>query len=229
LKPSERTEIQEQFMSGDAEVIVATNAFGMGIDKADVRFVYHFDIPDSLDSYYQEIGRAGRDGEKAEAVLFFRPEDLGVQKFRSGEGKLDLAQIEQVARAIAEEEHPVEPEEISGEADLSQRKLVSAINRLEDVGAVEVLPNGEIELAEDADPAEAAAAAAEEQERRREVRQERLRQMEEYADTSACRREHLLRYFGDDFTGPCHNCDNCEAASPDITVDPSVGTRREVA
>ncbi|MBV8864970.1 MAG: ATP-dependent DNA helicase RecQ, partial [Acidobacteriaceae bacterium] len=81
LKPIERHEIQEQFMAGEADVIVATNAFGMGIDKADVRFVYHFDVSDSLDSYYQEIGRAGRDGEKAEAVLFFRQEDMGVQKF----------------------------------------------------------------------------------------------------------------------------------------------------
>ncbi|MBV9038933.1 MAG: RecQ family zinc-binding domain-containing protein, partial [Acidobacteriaceae bacterium] len=55
------------------------------------------------------------------------------------------------------------------------------------------------------------------------------RQMREYADTSSCRREHLLRYFGDDFYGPCQNCDNCEAANPDIVVDASVGTRREVA
>jgi ATP-dependent DNA helicase RecQ len=60
LKASEREDIQERFMSDQAEVIVATNAFGMGVDKADVRFVYHYDISDSLDSYYQEIGRAGR-------------------------------------------------------------------------------------------------------------------------------------------------------------------------
>src|SRR5439155_1153628 len=68
LKASQREEIQEQFMSGKAEIMVATNAFGMGVDKPDIRFVYHYDVSDSLDSYYQEIGRAGRDGEKAEAV-----------------------------------------------------------------------------------------------------------------------------------------------------------------
>ena len=71
-------------MNGDAEVIIATNAFGMGVDKADVRFVYHFDITDSLDSYYQEVGRAGRDGEPAEAVLFYRSQDLGLRKFQAG-------------------------------------------------------------------------------------------------------------------------------------------------
>ncbi|HZQ50949.1 MAG TPA: ATP-dependent DNA helicase RecQ [Bryobacteraceae bacterium] len=229
LKASERAGIQEKFMSDSAEVIVATNAFGMGIDKANVRFVYHYDIPDSLDSYYQEIGRAGRDGERAEAVLFFRPEDLGVQKFRSSEGKLEPKQIERVADAIADQEGPVEAEEISEQTNLSERKLANVIHRLEDVGALEVLPTGEVELAEGADVREAAQDAAAEQDKRSAMRLERLRQMQEYADLSTCRREYLLRYFGDDFTGPCHKCDNCEAASPDIKVDPSIGTRREVA
>jgi ATP-dependent DNA helicase RecQ len=229
LKASDREDIQERFMAGQAEVIVATNAFGMGVDKADVRFVYHYDVSDSLDSYYQEIGRAGRDGEKAEAVLFFRQEDLGVQKFRAGEGKLEPQQIEQVAEVISDQEGPVEPDEIADKTDLSERKLATVIHRLEDVGALEVLPTGEVQLDEEADVPEAAQAAAEEQGHRKEIRKERLRQIQEYADTSACRREHLLRYFGDDFTGPCNNCDNCEAATPGIKVDPSVGTRREVA
>src|SRR5947209_4660195 len=143
LKASERSEIQDKFMSGEAEVIVATNAFGMGVDKSDIRFVYHYDIPDSLDSYYQEIGRSGRDGEKAEAVLFYRQEDIGSASFRAAEGKLDEAQIEHVAEVIADQEGPVEPEEITEQIDLSGRKLTSAMQRLEDGGAVEVLPTGQ--------------------------------------------------------------------------------------
>ncbi len=230
LKAADREQIQEQFMSGDAEVIVATNAFGMGVDKADVRFVYHYDVSDSLDAYYQEIGRAGRDGEKAEAVLFFRQEDIGVQSFHTGEGKLEPEKIEQVVEAIADQEGPVEPKQIAEDTDLSERKLASVIHRLEDVGAVEILPTGEVQPTEKAeDVTEAAQSAAEEQERRKEIRKERLRQMQEYADISSCRREHLLRYFGDAFDGPCNNCDNCEATAPGIVVDPSVGTRREVA
>lgn len=235
LKASERKEIQERFMEGRAAVIVATNAFGMGVDKADVRFVYHHDVSDSLDSYYQEIGRAGRDGEKAEAVLFFRPEDLGVQKFLTGEGKLEPEQFERVVEVIADQEGPVEPEEIADEVDLSKRKLTSVIQRLEDVGAVETLPGGEVQAIEDVDSSEAAEAAAEEQLRRKDMKRERLEKMREYADTATCRREFLLQYFGDEFTGPCGNCDNCEAAeiqdegSKDIQVDPNVGTRREVA
>jgi ATP-dependent DNA helicase RecQ len=229
LKASDRNDIQERFMSGDAELVVATNAFGMGIDKADIRFVYHYDISDSLDSYYQEIGRGGRDGEKAEAVLFFRAEDLGSASFKAGESKLGVAEAERVAEIIADQDGPVEPDEISEQANLPERKLVTTIQRLEDVGALEVLPTGAVQLSEEADISAAAAAAAEEQERRREMKRQRLRQMQEYADTSSCRREHLLRYFGDDFTGPCKNCDNCEAVGNDIHVDPAVGTRREVA
>ncbi len=227
LKAKERHEIQERFMAGDAEVIVATNAFGMGIDKADVRFVYHYDISDSLDAYYQEIGRAGRDGKPAEAILFFRDEDLGVQKFRSGEAKISVAEIEKVEEILSQENGPVTPEQISEQVDLSSRKLAKVLHRLEDVGAVEVLPTGEVQLQEEADLSEVAQAAAEEQDRRKQMKGERLRQMQEYADTAACRREHLLRYFGDNFTGPCGNCDNCENNAAASARD-GVGIRREV-
>ena len=71
--------------------MVATNAFGMGIDKADVRWVLHADLPDSIDAYYQEVGRAGRDGEPARAALYFRPNDTGRQRFLSGGGGDDPA------------------------------------------------------------------------------------------------------------------------------------------
>ncbi len=229
LRAKERNAIQERFMSGDAEVIVATNAFGMGIDKADVRFVYHYDISDSLDSYYQEIGRAGRDGEKSEAVLFYRAENIGVQKFRTGEGKLDPAQVREVAEIISKEDGPVEPAEISEQTELSDRKVATVLHRLEDVGAVEVLPTGEVQLSEEANLPQAAEAAAEEQKRHQEIRREKLRQMQEYADSSLCRRQMLLMYFGDEFEGPCKNCDNCEEKTGISSAGSGAGTRREVA
>ncbi len=219
MKGKERHDVQERFMSGGADVIVATNAFGMGVDKPYIRFVYHYDASDSLDSYYQEIGRAGRDGEKAEAVLFYRREDIGAQSFKTSEGKIDPGALQQLATRIAEEDGPVDPAEVAEEVGLSKRKLTSALQRLEDAGATETLPSGQVQAVEDANPEEAAQAAAEEQEKRRQGKRDRLEQMRAYADTSACRREILLRYLGDDYHGPCNFCDNCGAAP---------GTRREV-
>ncbi len=228
LKGADRERIQEQFMSGEAEVIVATNAFGMGVDKPDIRFVYHYDAPDSLDSYYQEIGRAGRDGEKADATLFYRRQDIGAQSFKTSEGKIDPETLKEVAERIGEQ-GSARPEEVAPEVGLSSRKMATALQRLEDAGATATAPDGAVRVVDGADLDGAAEAAAEEQERRRESRRERLEQMRSYAETAGCRRELLLRYLGDEFRGPCNGCDNCEARSGAGTVDPSVGTRREVA
>ncbi|HYO80733.1 MAG TPA: ATP-dependent DNA helicase RecQ [Bryobacteraceae bacterium] len=212
LKAQDRHHIQERFMSGDAEVIIATNAFGMGIDKADVRFVYHYDISESLDSYYQEIGRAGRDGEAAEAVLFYRPANMGLRKFQAGAGKLEAQQIEKVAR-VMQEGGPAAPAEIAEKTELSTRKIASVLNRLEDVGAVETSADGSRVISDGVDPSEAASQAAEANASLKQAQRERLEIMQRYADLNSCRREFLLRYFGEDFTGPCGNCDKDAAVA----------------
>jgi len=95
-----RDESQRAFVEGDAEVVVATSAFGMGIDKPDVRFVLHADVPESLDEYFQEIGRAGRDGEPARAVVFHRPEDIGRQRFFTASSAHDDAHAQLVASRL---------------------------------------------------------------------------------------------------------------------------------
>ena len=228
LRAGERVQIQEQFMAGAAEVIVATNAFGMGVDKADVRFVYHFDISGSLDAYYQEIGRAGRDGEASEAILFYRDANVGAQKFRTGQGKLETEQVERVAEAIASEDGPVNPKELAQELELSDQKVMVAVHRLADVGAVEILPEGDVQINEETDVTGAAGQAVQEQHRHQEMRREKLRQMQEYADSSTCRRVLLLSYFGEEFQAPCNSCDNCETSST-ADSDAGAGTRREVA
>jgi ATP-dependent DNA helicase RecQ len=215
LGRADRTAAQEAFMRRAGTVVVATVAFGMGIDKPDVRFVLHADAPDSLDAYHQEIGRAGRDGAPARAVLCYRPEDLGLRRFFAG-GQVGVDQLELVAGELARRKRPVGSAELRDRTGLSQTRLDAALNQLERVGAVAVDPAGRVErLAAGADLEAAVTAAAELEEDRRRVERTRIEMLRGYAETGACRREVLLSYFGEPYQGPCRNCDTCDAGLAD--------------
>lgn len=219
LKAREREDAQTAFMRDQAEVIVATSAFGMGIDKPNVRFVFHYEVCGSIDSYYQEIGRAGRDGLPARAVLFYRPADLALHKFFAGSSTLSAEQVERVAQAVQAQDGPVDPEVLAAETQLSRSKVQKALSRLSDLGTVSTLPTGAVALAgaasEDAasgaDLAEAVTEAVSEQERHHERDLSRIDQMRAYAEAFGCRRELLLGYFGETLIPPCAGCDNCDS------------------
>ncbi len=210
MTPNQRSPIQDDFMEDRIEVIVATSAFGMGVDKPNVRFVFYYDVPHSIDAFYQGIGRAGRDGEPARALLFYRPEDLGIHKFFAGSAKTGADRLEKVATAVLEEGAPVPVEELLEKTELSKSRLTQTINRLEEAGAVEVLPSGEIQAATDAEDLEriteeAGALIAS----RHEAEIERIERMRAYAELTTCRRVFVLEYFGEESAGACGNCDNC--------------------
>jgi ATP-dependent DNA helicase RecQ len=213
LKKAERTRVHGEFLGERLDVVVATSAFGMGIDKPDVRFVVHASGVDSLDSYYQQIGRAGRDGQPAEITLFYRPEDLHLQKFLTS-SRAPEDTLRQVAETLQEHDEPVRPRQLSEDLEASPARRTRAVNLLEQAGAVGTTDKGRLEYLDPDRPAEEAVDdAVEAAETQQRLVRSRIEMMRGYAETTGCRRQFLLGYFGEQLPSPCGNCDTCEAGT----------------
>ena len=197
LAKQPRHDAMAAFLDGSARVIVATIAFGMGIDKPDVRWVLHYDPPPSLDAYYQEFGRAGRDGEPSQAVLLYRYEDFEMAR-RLTARAISGATVDQVAAELA----------IGHDAMPGARQHTAALVRLADLGAAAWQPDGEVRWTGAMTVAEVFPASEAATERENEVERTRLTMMRRYAEYEGCRRSFLLSYFGQDYPPPCGNCDN---------------------
>ncbi|MFD8294661.1 RecQ family ATP-dependent DNA helicase [Streptomyces bauhiniae] len=213
LPARERGDVHDRFMAGELDVVVATSAFGMGIDKPDVRFVLHASVPGSLDAYYQEIGRAGRDGEASRAILAYRPQDLGLQRFFAA-GRPDPDTVTQVVSTLEEHDGPVPPTELRDETNLTASRLTAVVNLLEQVDAVHTTEDGELEATGTVGPADAAQQAIELGDAHQQLERSRVDMMRGYAEATGCRRRFLLGYFGQggDPDESCGACDRCEAA-----------------
>jgi len=216
LPVKERRVVQDAFLDDELDVVAATTAFGMGIDKPDIRFVYHAAPSESLDAYYQEIGRSGRDGEAARAVLFYRQEDLGLRRFFAAGGKLKEEDLAEVGQAVAQHDGPVPADEVREETGLSGRKLTQAVNALEETDAVRRLPADRLEVIDADRVQEAVTAAAHDEEVAARLERTRVEMMRQYSETRDCRRQFLLNYFGEEYERRCGNCDNCDRGTTTI-------------
>ena len=226
LPAARRSEIQDAFFAGRLDAVVATSAFGMGIDKADVRTVVHAGVPGSLDEYYQEIGRAGRDGKPATAVLVYDPRTIRIPRLLAARSRIGEAAVHSVVDAIEAATGRVTVKALAEASGVSRASAGRVVDELLELGLVRPDGNDAVLAAPMRDAFRQVTAAGN---RRQAILRSRIEAARGYAETVQCRRADLLGYFGEQYDPPCNACDNDEhpvAAAPTFAQHPAASGQR---
>jgi len=224
LPTEERTRIQDAFMAGDLSIVTATNAFGMGIDRPDVRQVIHYSLPGSLEAYYQEAGRAGRDELPAKAVLLYSPEDRALQEWfieNSAIAVEDLRLLYDALRPASDKQEAITIDDLSCLTGLQEVKVRVGLAELERAGALEHQGDKGLRMRVKLHgwKTPEIQAVTERLKQHQAHRRAQLEHMIAYAESNTCRRSIILKHFGD--IGPTEAevcCDNCQARQPALTA-----------
>jgi ATP-dependent DNA helicase RecQ len=233
LAAAKRKAAQERFMAGDLKAIVATNAFGMGIDKPDIRYVIHYDLPATLEAYYQEAGRAGRDGEPARCILLYDPKDRRTHLFLMGgryPSENELVQVYEALQGIAG--GSVSLAEVQAAASgVARTKIRVILSLLKEARVVREPRPARFTLVRRDLTRERLTDMAVQWKERGEQDREKLERMEGYGRSALCRWQLLHDYFGEEMEEErCGRCDNCRrglaelASRPAGNADPEPGT-----